>query len=171
MSFRKGQEEIVGFVVVVVLIAIVALVFLSFSLHREVSTRTSVTLTQFVEALSEYTTTCSLSAAPDYASVGELYRACYQGTVCADGASSCLVLNQTLLPLLDAGLKVGSERPLKGYQMRIVFLENRSTVDEARERPFFMAVSGNCSEGQRIGASDFRYVSGGTLRASLTTCT
>lgn len=166
---RNGQEEIVGFVVVVVLIAIVALVFLSFSLRKEVPTRASTTLTQFVEALSEYTSNCSLSRAPDYASVGELYRACYQGTSCADGASSCLILNQTLSALLDSGLKVGQERPLGGYRMRVTFLENMSANQE-NSRPLLLLASGNCTAGTRIGASDFRYALGGTLRASLSTC-
>lgn len=167
---RTGQEEIVGFVVVVVLIGIVALVFLSFSLRTEVPARESVTLTQFVEALGEYTTECSLSAPPDYASMGELYRACYYNTVCSDGTSSCSVLNGTLPLLLEAGIRIGEDRPLKGLTMRVVFVENITRTDDESVRPIFSYTSGNCSSGQQRGASDFRYAGGGTIRALVTTC-
>ena len=166
---RRGQEEIVGLVVVVVLIAIVALVLLSFSLRSAPATRESVTITQFVEAISEYTTLCSLSAPPDYASIGELYSACYRGTRCSDGTESCTVLNETLSELITSGLRVGQERPLKGYKFSIAFVENASLAGNG-DSTILSLNAGNCTGGKKIGASDFRPAGEGIIRAKLTTC-
>lgn len=170
MSARKAQEEIVGFVVVVVLIAVVALVFLSFSLRKGVQTRESVSLSHFVESLGEYTTSCSLYAAPDYASIGELYRACYQQARCSDETDTCLVLNQTLGPLIRESLHVGDERPLKGYAFSVSFVESDSVSEPEIERPLLRLAEGNCSSRQQRGASDFRHAPGGIIRAHITTC-
>lgn len=170
MILRKGQEEIVGFVVVVVLIAVVALVFLSFSLRSDVKTRESVGLSHFVESLAEYTTECSLSGAPDYASIGELYRACYQGARCSNEADSCLILNRTLMPLINNSLRVGEDRPLRGYRFTVSFIETGSTTGQEVIRPILSLVQGNCSSQQQRGTSDFRYASGGIIRAHINTC-
>lgn len=165
---KRGQEEIVGFVVVVVLIAVVALVFLSFTLRGTVETRQSASLAYFVEAMSEYTTNCSLYAAPDYASVGELYRACYQHTVCDDGTDSCLILNQTLLPLVKDSLRVSNETPLKGYILTVNVV--LSGTGNGTIRKILAVQEGNCSTNKRQGSSDFRYAVDGVVRTSITTC-
>ena len=169
MILRKGQEEIVGFVVVVVLIAVVALVFLSFSLRGDVQTRENVGLSYLVESVAEYTTSCSLYVAPDYASIGELYRACYQHTLCSDGVDSCLVLNQTLLPLINQSLRVGVDTPLRGYRITINALES-VTGGERRLVPILTHLEGNCSTGTQRGASDFRASGQAEIRATITTC-
>lgn len=169
MILRKGQEEIVGFVVVVVLIAVVALVFLSFSLRTDVQTRENVGLSYLVESVAEYTTSCALYAAPDYASIGELYRACYEHTLCADGIESCLVLNQTLLPLLNQSLRIGENRPLKGYTITITAFEQGAGA-ERRSVPILSHTEGNCSTGTQRGSSDFRASGQGDIRATVTTC-
>lgn len=165
---KRGQEEIVGFVVVVVLIAVVALVFLSFTLRGQVTTRENVNLAHFVEAMAEYTTNCSLYAAPDYASVGELYRACYQQTACADGTDSCLILNQTLLPLIKNSLRVNNETPLKGYILTVNLVP--SGTGNGTVRKIIAVQEGNCTTGKQQGSSDFRYASEGVVRATVTTC-
>ncbi len=163
---KKGQEEIVGFVVVVVLVAIVALVMLSFSLRTPQETYDSARLARFIGAVNEYSSNCSLTQ--DYATIGELYGACYQGVRCSDEVDSCVYLNNTLREIIAVSLQVGEERPLKGYTVHVRYREN---TNASKEETILSFGTGNCSTGQRQGSSDIRYARGGVIRSSIATCT
>ncbi len=169
MKNTRGQEEIVGFVAVVVLIAVVALVFLAFSLRSPIEKRESVTIAQFLESAQEYTTECALRFVPDYARLEELFGACREGKTCVNGEDTCDVLNQTVKALVEAGLRPGADRPLKGYEFQAVYLANVSL--EGGEAIIPPLRFGNCSSSlvQR-GVSDFRPSGTGAIRITLETC-
>lgn len=163
---KRGQEEIVGFVVVVVLVAIVALVMLSFSLRTPQETYDSARLARFIGAVNEFSSNCTITS--DYARIGELYGACYQGLRCADETDSCATLNSTLREIMNVSLRVGEDRPLKGYSVRVSYRENRNA---SKEENIIVLGAGNCTTGQRQGSSDVRYARGGIIRSSVATCT
>ena len=158
---RKAQEEIVGFVAVVVLVAIVALVLLSFSFRSKGEARDSREVAQFLDSAMEYTTNCSFFFGSENAKVGDVFRACSNEERCSDGEESCKILNETLPLLIGAGLRPGEDRPIKGYLLSAGSYGNL-TRDTSKEE-FIRIEGGNCTSYQTRGTSEFRPSRGGKL--------
>lgn len=123
MKFRRGQEEIVGFVVIIVIVAVAALVFLGIGIRDNDGGDVfeSVDVSQFLESAMEYTSDCSVRFDGDYRDVGELFRECNSGSRCLDGKDSCEVLENLLREIMDTSWEIGEDRPLKGYYFTSVY--------------------------------------------------
>ena len=66
-NLKKGQEEIVGFILVVVLVVVILVIFLGIQLRNpEPEQRQSEVLYQFLESSMEQTTNCTLSEGASY---------------------------------------------------------------------------------------------------------
>lgn len=169
---RKGQEEIVGFVVIVVLVAIIAVIFLGFSLRSEPSTRESVTYTQFLSSAFEYTTDCAVQPS-ERARVKELIGECYRGNSCLSGELSCSALNRTLREAIPRGLGIGEDRPLKGFTFRARHKATPSSTsgENTQENAFITLTLGNCS-GSTVqrGTSELQPSEGGVIVSTLEVC-
>ena len=122
---KSGQEEMIGFALIIILVAVILLVFLGFMLND--SGRSSVEsyeVQSFLGAIMQYTTDCE-----DYVRgprlVRDLVFDCYNEKVCADGRKSCFVLNETLSEIISSDPKwqVGENSPVNGYRLNILFLE------------------------------------------------
>ncbi len=119
LSGKSGQEEMVGFVIIVVIVGVILLVLLGFLLRG--SNRESVEsfeIENFIQATLQYTTECSSQI--DFLSVQNLIVACNRKEQCLDGKDSCDVLNSTLIDLMKSSWKVGEQSAIKGYSMEIV---------------------------------------------------
>lgn len=163
---RKGQEEIVGFVVVVVLISIVGLIFLVFSLRPSVETRESVTVEQFLGSAMEYTSDCSLNGR-EFIKIKQLINECNQESYCVDGKSSCEVLNQTMGEIIVEGLKIGPDRPYQGYSLESFYRPYNSSY----ERTSVISMElGNCTSGKLSGTTELQPSEGGSISTTLEVC-
>jgi len=139
---RRGQEEIVGFVLIVLLVAIIFLVFLGISLRQPPDLqKESRDVFQFLESMIEYTSACAISFEPAFSSVGELIRECYESpeTTCTSNENVCDVLESNLRDILGASWKIGPDRPIKAYIFDSVYVS-----DTDQERIVDIA-EGNCS--------------------------
>ena len=112
----KGQEEMVGFVVIVIIVSIILVFFLLFSLSSKTEIQ-SYKAESFLQSALQYTTTCENSY--QYLSIQNLVLSCYDQELCADGRDSCLVLNETLKGILNQSWPVGPDFPTKGYNLDI----------------------------------------------------
>jgi len=149
MKRKRGQAEIVGFVLIIVIVSVVFLVFLGISLRGGVANVTeSRDVYQFLESSMEYTTTCVTSFYPDYRKLGELFDECLSNTNCLDGSETCDVLNETLLQVIENGWLIGEDSPYKGYEFVSMY---RASVNSAEEE-ILSLTSGNCT-GRTRGAS------------------
>ena len=159
---RKGQEEIVGFVVIVVIVAVVFLVILGLYLRQEnpATQRESIDVKQFLDSAMEYTSECKIG---QYFSLGELIRECYDGTECLSEEGSCSVLNRTLQEIIEINWKIGDDRPFKGY----IFNSTYSSGSYGEEVLFI--IKGNCTT-ERIGAEHFSSAFPGSITSSLEIC-
>lgn len=138
---KKGQEEIVGFVVIVVLVAVALVILLGFSLRNDKTTEVqSMEVNQFLESASEYTTECALRYVPAYASIGDLYDACLESTNCVNGKTACSTLNESLNSLLNAAW--ASKGGVKGYNLEAKYHLN--VTDDLGETITRISY-GNCS--------------------------
>ena len=119
LGSKRAQEEMIGFVLIIVLVAIIALVFLAIGLRKQpASAVESRSIEDFLYACKQYSTTCQPNAAEFYNFDG-LVKACYDNEYCLDGNNSCDVLNETAFGLIESSWKTGKEAMYKGYVFRI----------------------------------------------------
>lgn len=113
---KKAQEEMVGFVLIIVIVAVIVLIFLGFSLKQDNEMFLDSKETgNFVNSMLQYTTSCKDNY--DYFSVSELIKECYDNQKCLDGRDTCEVLETTIENLVVSSW--GGKNEVKGYEINI----------------------------------------------------
>jgi hypothetical protein len=127
MITKKAQEEMVGFVLIVVIVAIIGLIFLGIMLNKpnNIPIQRSELLDSFIKSISTYTTDCQ-SPQSYYLSIDSLIVGCYNNGQCADNRIECDVLNSTLSEILKASYKVTNDSYIKYYELKIESGDNSS---------------------------------------------
>ncbi len=98
---KKAQEEVMGFVIIVMIVMIIGLVFFAFSLRKSSQTSAEpkqAELDDFLNTVLSYTTDCEISA--NNQSIRELARQCSKEKRCQNGIEACDSLNETLSTIL-----------------------------------------------------------------------
>jgi hypothetical protein len=151
MIRKKGQEEIVGFVLIVVIIAIAMVIFLGIKLRNpEPAQKNSEILYQFIESSMEQTTECVIRQNGRNVALNELIKECHSfDNNCLNGRSSCEIAEETMDSLVNATFKVGEDYPFKGYEIIAEYRTNSSSPEE-----IFLINGGNCTNNY-IGNSYF----------------
>lgn len=149
MKKKKGQEEIVGFVLIVVILAIAIVIFLGIKLRNpEPSQKESEILYQFIESSMEQTTECVIRQ--NSRALHELIKECHSfDNNCMNGKGSCDVAKDTIKEITDSAWDVGPEYPYKGYEILAEYSTNSSGSEE-----ILVVSSGNCANNY-IGNSYF----------------
>ncbi len=115
---KKAQEEMVGFGLIIIIVAVILLVFLGFSLrNQQKESVEDYEINSFIQAFLQYTTDCEDNL--EYLSIQKLIFDCKNSEKCLDGRDSCEVLNSTLIEIIEESWEVGEDRPIKGYELRI----------------------------------------------------
>jgi hypothetical protein len=148
---RKAQEEMVGFVLIMVLVVVIFLIFLAIWLRQGHSQNNieSTEMSQFLDSAFEYTTDCARYDT-DYLKVDELIMEyCKQKKPCpagpAAGKNSCSVLNETLKKIVESAWNFGPDSPEKGYRLTLVY-EPSAGSPESLINPLGQACIGNSRE-------------------------
>ena len=166
---KKAQEEIVGFVLVIVLIAVISLVFLGLQLSKKPEVVESKHELSLIDAMLKYTTDCSVYP-PEYESFADMIKSCYQGKQCINGVSSCQALNSASAGMLDAVLpSVSSDRPITAYQMNISYSTTQFVFGRKPQDSLLMLGMGKCS-GSSISAKEFLPLDEGNIEIILKLC-
>jgi len=116
----------VGFALIIIIVAIVILFLLSFSLKKSGKENVeSYEADSFIQATLQYTAECG----PEKRvfSVQELIFLCDSEKACFEAAperdleeiNSCDLLNETLAGILAQSWKTGQNQPVKGYELKI----------------------------------------------------
>lgn len=152
MYKRKAQEEIVGFVLIVVLVVIVGVIFLGIRLRNpEPVQRESEIIYKFLESAMEQTTSCKTSETGDFIALDSLIRECHSfGNECISGEDSCDVVENTFVDILNATWRVGPEYPYKGYTLEINYAVNSSGQQQSQR--ILNLSSGTCSNSYSGGS-------------------
>ena len=115
---NKGQEEMVGFALIVIIVAIILLVIIGLSLgtrgNREAVQ--SYEAESFLSAALQYTSNCIIG---EYLSVRDLIISCNDNALCEDGEITCNVLNSTLNNAITKSWNVEEDSPIRGYRLII----------------------------------------------------
>jgi len=115
---KKAQEEMIGFALIVIIVAVIILIFISFSLTKpQKEAVESYEVESFIESLLQYTSDCEDNL--EYLSVQKLIISCLELDKCDNEKSACEVLNSTISGILEKSWSVGEENPAKGYFLNI----------------------------------------------------
>lgn len=117
LRFKKAQEEFVGFALIIIIVAVILLVFLSFSIKQPRENLQSYEVESFLQTALQYTTDCKNNY--EFLPVQKLIVACIQEETCIDGRKTCDALNETLIGIVGEGWGVGKEYPTKAYELGI----------------------------------------------------
>lgn len=163
---KKGQEEIVGFVVIVVIVCLIGVILLGIALRQKPGAQfqESSDVAASLQSMMQYTTDCALNYEPNYLRLSELIQECFSsGNLCTSGKGSCKVLNMTLATLLGASYPVGEAFPLKGYELTIASSDSNATEE------LLTLEKGTC-EGSARGAEVLLPSFPGTIVGALKVC-
>lgn len=148
---KRGQQEIVGFVVIVVLVVIAAFIFMVLSFGNKDKGDKSLEIAGLLDALLAQTTDCVVSE-PLPLDIGGLIREAYGGSQNCNnpGITTRDALNSTIYQTMDNVMFI--EKRFKAWQIDIYAEE-----DDVKIAQYYQ---GSCGEGQMIAAAqslvDFR---------------
>lgn len=169
LTSRKAQEEIVGFVVIVLLVVVIGVIFLVLSLDNPASIEKSKDISRLLDSVMEYSSECTHdNYNVNYRNVRDLLKSCYSeaGKKCSDGKEVCSVLNETLKGIFDDSLGIGEESKKKGYLFRAEFSLN--ATENGKE--ILRLGKGNCSSNSYIEGENFFAVNKGSITSILQVC-
>jgi hypothetical protein len=115
---KRGQEEMVGFALIVIIVSVILLVFLGFYLGNSGNQSVqSYEAESFVQSALQYSTQCSDYYG--YISVKDLIFMCDSEATCRGGEDSCVILNSTLSGILNQSWNIREGSSTKGYLLNI----------------------------------------------------
>jgi hypothetical protein len=129
---KQGQEEMVGFVLIMVVVAVIFLIFLGIFIRKGPSDSISDSqeLSIFLDSALEYTTNCEISG--DRKSVSDLIRECHnnEGNSCNNGDNVCEHLTQELSNIVEASWDFSFESSKIGYYLSIFEPRSNENINE-----------------------------------------
>jgi hypothetical protein len=130
LSSKAGQEEMVGFGMIIIIVSVILMIIIGFALKRNTSEENleDYEVGSFIQSSLYYTTDCESSLEP--LSIQNLIFSCYKNESCIDGRQSCYVLNQTMNEMIKESWAVSKEGIYKSYQFKIS-VENKSVMTES----------------------------------------
>ena len=116
---KRGQEEMVGFALIIILVAVIILVFVCISLNKtKKQVSESYEIESFLNSMLQYSTNCGSSVAPSL-SIQQLIFSCADNTPCIDGKSSCAVIAENVKNIANEAWPT-KDSPNKGYDLEII---------------------------------------------------
>jgi hypothetical protein len=117
---NKGQEEMVGFVLIVIIVSVALLILLWFLLRSpSASAVENYQVESFIQASLQYTSSCESEI--EFLPLEDLIVSCQHGNACLDGTDSCEILNSTAKDLVKNGWNTNNGSAVKGYVFSIAF--------------------------------------------------
>ena len=120
MKDKKAQHEIVGFVLIIVIVAVVGLILLSLMIGQDGAASESSEVSNLIQASMYHTSDCAVSFVPQYRDINELIKSCYNNQRCLDDRHSCEVLESELESVIGNALEIGSDSVNKAYKIRVI---------------------------------------------------
>ncbi len=165
---KRAQEEIVGFVTIVLIVSVVALVFLGISFRKTTPVESSTKVENFIASMMGVTTDCSVKKTPQYLDYSELTKACYKGTKCYDGRKACEALKNITEEIMDSTFRITNESSTNYYSIKSYYLENAS-LEETEGLMIQTVEKGNCT-GTRSGNTQSMSALPGIIRIEARIC-
>ena len=111
---KFGQQEMVGFVLIVVLVIVGLMVFLVISVRDSPEDEGSLEVENILNAIMKHTTDCAVVYEPDYDDFEDLFKSCYKEDDCDNfDKSACDYLNESLQDVISS--MVLSDASISGW--------------------------------------------------------
>jgi len=110
---KKAQEEIMGFGIILVLIAVILVIFLGLSRGSDDSQDNSFEVDSFLGSILSVSTECEQNG--NFVSLNELFFDCSSSQRCDNNLDSCEVLYDTVEEIMEVSWDVGENSSVKGY--------------------------------------------------------
>jgi hypothetical protein len=172
---RKAQHEIIGFILIIVLVVVVSMIFLALYVRQKPSgvATESKQVSNLLHSMLQYTTDCAIYV-PQYESLRDLIKSCYNSEKCSDGISTCQKLKDMVNKLLESAQpNIGAgEMVIKGYEFNASYVsEQRGFFMKPREADLVYISKGKCSKASNsIGSQEFLPLDVGNIKVSLKFC-
>jgi hypothetical protein len=171
MKNKKAQEEIVGFVIIVVMVVIIGLIFLGLSLRNsgDSGIRRSEEINSFLVSIRLYTTECVSGGYPR--SLRELIVDCSQSRECLNKENSCEVLERTLERIMaNSTFFVSESSPTTYYKIEIYKEVNDEKINVIEPVEKFALNSSECKGLKMYNYQVFTTTSFENIYVSLEVC-
>jgi hypothetical protein len=123
---KKAQEEMVGFALILIIVAVIFLVFLSVYIRKPPEISENSEVNSFIQASLQYTTNCEQDS--KNLTLQKLVYKCQNEEICSDGKKTCKALNDTLKGIIEESWQVGEKNPVKGYTL-LIFSEKEQILN------------------------------------------
>lgn len=166
---KNSQQETVGFVLIIIIVAVIGLVFLWFLLRAPAKdNQTSVEISNLLEASMHYTSDCFVDYVPNYKNGEDLVKECYRSSYekCSDGRTFCKALEDNFKGITSGSLNVGEESPIKAYKLKIYY--NSTNLPEEIILKFDEGNFANCS--LKYGGTSSILSGSGIIETKLEVC-
>jgi hypothetical protein len=137
---KKGQQEMVGFVLIIVLVIIALLIGLTITLRNQGNKEPlqDQQVEQALQSILEHTSNCAINFEPNYDNYEELFKSCEQQKNCKNlQQSACEHLNNTLPTILER--IYATEAKTTAYKLDS-YAEETTT-----NKPLISIQEGNCN--------------------------
>ncbi len=126
---KKAQEEIIGFVLIIILVSVIVVVFLGIMLRRPNKSEDirDREVSNFLSSMLSYTSKCSVNNRT-YKQVNDLIDSCLNNEICDNRVSACTTLDSTINKLINENLNFGEDYYYKGYNLTIYKYENLELI-------------------------------------------
>jgi hypothetical protein len=170
---KHGQEEMVGFVLIVVLVAVIAVIFLGISLRSSDSgSSESLRLGSFLSTVSEVTTQCEIPTS-NIKNLGQLVIRCVELDKCEGSESNpdrgkfaCTVLEESLKEIMELSYPVAEGSFVSSYNLMLL-----DDSDELIIEPIVAGNIDNCLGSKLTNSKQFsRGLGQGNIIMSLDVC-
>jgi hypothetical protein len=164
MKKDRAQQEMVGFVLIVVIVVVALMIFLVISLRQPVKESQSIVVKNLLYSVMESTTECVVSE-PYFENMRDLIKRCYEKEKCNNfNAPACTYLNDTISSMMNDLTK--TENSITSYEMT-AYWEN-----EEKRSPIFSIKGGSCNKtsGNIYGADELISTSDGGIKVNLKIC-
>lgn len=129
LSSKAGQEEMVGFGLIIILVAVIFIVFLSVYLRKPGQVTEDYEAGSFIQSVLQYTTTCEDTKGN--LSVQDLIIKCKENDLCEyRNMNPCQVLNNTLKTLIRESWETNPDGLIKGYSFVINVSEDQRESEQ-----------------------------------------
>ena len=118
---KRSQEEMVGFVLIVLIVIVVGLVFIGYSLRHVNPPVQNAEVGSMINAMLEYTTNCTPYGL-SYYNLRDLIKACYAKENCNNlEQDSCVYLTNLTKDILDYSIDT-QNKPIQAYEFKANFV-------------------------------------------------
>ncbi len=117
-KIKSGQEELVGFGIIIVILAVIMLFFLWFFISKQDNSVKSYEVESFLHSTLQFTSECR-HYREGYLDINDLIFECENEFTCLNGEYSCEVLNSTISGILKESYIIRGNSPVKGYKLEI----------------------------------------------------